>query len=255
MRYASRPIWHAQALVERVTARTAELVAANKELEAFSYSISHDLRSPLRAIDGFARILQEDYAVALPDAAQRYVQLMRDNAQQMGHLIDDLLAFSRLSRHALARRPVDPATLVRQCLEELQAEQAGRAIDIQIGALPACQGDGALLKQVWINLLANALKYTRTARPGGDRDRLPGGGQRSDDLLSSKITVWALICAIATNCLVCSSGCIAPRTTKAPAWDWQLSSGSSSATAGGSGPRPIVDQGATFSFTLEGDRP
>ena len=148
-------------LEQRVAARTAELEAANKELEAFSYSISHDLRAPLRAIDGFARILLEDYTASLPDQAQQYFQYIRENAQRMGQLVDDLLAFSRLSRLPLNKRSVDTAALVRQCLHELSDEQVGRQVEIRVGELPACVGDPALLRQVWFNLLANALKYTR----------------------------------------------------------------------------------------------
>jgi PAS domain S-box-containing protein len=148
-------------LERRVSERTAELEAANKELEAFSYSVSHDLRAPLRAIDGFSRILQEDYVAHLPPMAQEYFQLVRSNAQQMGQLVDDLLAFSRLSRQPLARRPVDQNLLVRQCLDEVRAEADGRRIEFGVAPLPAAEGDPALLKQVWINLLANALKYTR----------------------------------------------------------------------------------------------
>lgn len=149
-------------LEARVVERTAELAAANKELEAFSYSVSHDLRAPLRAIDGFTGILLEDYAADLGDEARRYLGLVRGSAQQMGRLIDDLLAFSRLGRQPLARRPVEPAQLVRACLEELRAEQAGRQVVVSVGALPICSADPALLKQVWINLIANALKYTRS---------------------------------------------------------------------------------------------
>jgi len=152
---------HANELEQHVATRTAELLAANKELEAFSYSVSHDLRAPLRAIDGFSRILLEDYIAELPTEAQYYFQLVRDNAQKMGHLVDDLLTFARLSRQPLSKRSVDPAMLVQQCLEELRDEQTGRQISIEIGELPACQADPALLKQVWINLIANALKYTR----------------------------------------------------------------------------------------------
>jgi PAS domain S-box-containing protein len=148
-------------LERRVAERTAELEAANKELEAFSYSVSHDLRAPLRAIDGFSRILQEDYVAHLPPMAQEYFQLVRSNAQQMGRLVDDLLAFSRLSRQPLAPRHVDHNLLVRQCVDELQVEANGRQIQLSVEQLPAAQGDPALLKQVWINLLANALKYTR----------------------------------------------------------------------------------------------
>lgn len=152
---------YAQDLERRVQDRTAELEAANKELEAFSYSVSHDLRAPLRAIDGFSRILLEDYVADLPADAQRYFQLVRDNAQQMGRLVDDLLAFSRLGRQTLARRTVDPGEIVQQCFAELSGEQADRQIVLNIGDLPSCQADPALLKQIWINLIANALKYTR----------------------------------------------------------------------------------------------
>jgi signal transduction histidine kinase len=147
-------------LEQRVRERTAQLEAANHELEAFSYSISHDLRAPLRAINGFARILLEEHAPHLADEAQEYLQLVRDNAQYMGQLIDDLLAFSRLSRQPLTKQPVAPADLVRQALNDLRPMQGERYIDFRIGALPLCQADPALLKQVFVNLLANAIKFT-----------------------------------------------------------------------------------------------
>lgn len=140
---------------------TRAAALANRELEAFSYSVSHDLRAPLRAIDGFTRILQEDYVAALPEEAQQLFELVRSNAQQMGHLIDDLLAFARLSRQPLSRQPVDMAALVRQCQSDLLPQQAGRQVEWQIGELPACAADPALLRQVWLNLLGNALKYSR----------------------------------------------------------------------------------------------
>jgi PAS domain S-box-containing protein len=138
-----------------------QLEAANKELEAFSYSVSHDLRAPLRAMDGFSRILLEEYASGLSEEAQRYLHLISTNALRMGHLVDDLLTFSRLSRQALKKQFVSPDSIVHQCLDELHAEQDGRRVEISIGELPTCQGDPALLKQVWFNLLANAIKYTR----------------------------------------------------------------------------------------------
>jgi light-regulated signal transduction histidine kinase (bacteriophytochrome) len=149
-------------LEQRVIERTAELEAANQELEAFAYSVSHDLRAPLRAMDGFSRILQEDYAPDLSLEAQRYLGLVRDNAQQMGSLIDHLLAFSRLGRQSLKRQLIAPTALVHQVIAELGAEQAGRAVEITVGDLPACQADPALLKQVFANLLENALKFTQT---------------------------------------------------------------------------------------------
>jgi len=148
-------------LERRVEDRTAQLLAANQELEAFTYSVSHDLRTPLRAIDGFSQAVLEDFAANVPPDGQRYLRTIRESAQRMGELIDDLLAFSRLNRQSLHLQPVDTEKLVRSALADLQAHHAGRRIAFQIGALPPCAGDPALLKQVWLNLLANAVKYTR----------------------------------------------------------------------------------------------
>jgi signal transduction histidine kinase len=153
-------------LEQRVMERTAQLETANKELEAFSYSVSHDLRAPLRAVDGFSRILLEEDASSLAPEAQRYLRLIRDNAQQMGQLIDDLLAFSRLSRQPLTRREVRPADLVQQVLSDLRPALEGRHVDLKVDALPACQADPALLKQVYVNLLANAIKFTSKREVG-----------------------------------------------------------------------------------------
>jgi len=152
-------------LEQRVIARTAELAAANKELEAFSYSISHDLRAPLRAINGFAGIVLEDFGPQLPEECRNYLGRIRNGGQRMGELIDDLLAFSRLSRQPVNRRTMDPAKMVRDILDELKPQQEGRRIETRIGELPACHGDPALLKQVWVNLLSNALKYSRGREP------------------------------------------------------------------------------------------
>ena len=149
---------------ERKQAEEA-LEAANKELEAFSYSVSHDLRAPLRAIDGFSRILIEEHAQEQTSEAQEYLQLVRENTLKMGRLVDDLLAFSRLSRQPLKVQHVEPAILVRHVLDDLRNEQEVRRIEVSIGDLPSCQADPALLKQVWVNLLSNAIKYTRTREP------------------------------------------------------------------------------------------
>jgi PAS domain S-box-containing protein len=149
------------ALEERVRRRTAELEIANKELEAFSYSVSHDLRSPLRTVDGFSQAVLEDYGTQLPEEGRRYLQTIRDGAQRMGVLIDDLLTFSRLSRLPLHKQTVNMTRMVRETFEELASEKKGRKVDISIGELAPVYGDPALLKQVWINLLSNALKYTR----------------------------------------------------------------------------------------------
>jgi PAS domain S-box-containing protein len=150
-----------QNLEARVIERTAELESANKELEAFSYSVSHDLRAPLRAVDGFAQAVLEDYGGQLPEEGRRDLQTIRDGAQRMGVLIDDLLRFSRLSRTPLNKQQVNTGKLVGNVLESLNSQREGRQVDIRIGELPECQGDAGLLNQVWVNLISNALKYTR----------------------------------------------------------------------------------------------
>ncbi|HEX9455021.1 MAG TPA: cache domain-containing protein [Candidatus Binatia bacterium] len=146
-------------MTESLSERTAQLTDANKQLEAFSYSVSHDLRAPLRAIDGFARILNEEHAATLSSEGRRFLDLIGKNAKRMGQLIDDMLAFARLRVSELRKSSVDPGLLARQTFEELY-EQNGRKVDFVIGSLPSCQADPALLKQVWTNLISNALKFT-----------------------------------------------------------------------------------------------
>lgn len=159
---AEREIRELNATLERrVAQRTSELEAANKELEAFSYSVSHDLRAPLRAVDGFSQAVLEDCGPLLPEQGRRDLQTIREGTQRMGKLIDDLLRFAQLSRLPLKKREVDMAALVRDVLEESNLQRAGRQIEVRTGELPPGQGDPALLKQVWINLISNALKYTR----------------------------------------------------------------------------------------------
>jgi signal transduction histidine kinase len=152
---------YADELEARVAERTNDLAAVNKELEAFAYSVSHDLRAPLRAMDGFSRILLDDYALLLPLDAQRYLDMIGDNAQRMGALIEDLLTFSRLGRQELRKQTVSPKELVRQVLEELQTEEGERQVEIVVGDLSPCRADPTLLRQVYANLLSNALKFTR----------------------------------------------------------------------------------------------
>ncbi|MBM2811020.1 MAG: hypothetical protein HW416_1779 [Chloroflexi bacterium] len=145
---------------ERIEA-AINLEAANKELEAFSYTVSHDLRAPLRAMDGFSRILEEDHGSELSVEARRYLGLVRSNALQMGALVDDLLAFSKLARQGLAKESTDPGRIARGVLADLMQHEDGRQIDVSIRELPSCLADPSLLRQVFSNLLGNALKYTR----------------------------------------------------------------------------------------------
>jgi PAS domain S-box-containing protein len=148
-------------LEQRVSERTTQLEAANKELDAFSYSVSHDLRAPLRAVDGFSQAMLEDYGAQLPEEGQRYLRTIREGTHRMGALIDDLLTFSRLSRLPLQSRQVDTGELVRGAIGELDFLREGRQVEVRVDDLPPCHGDPALLKQVWLNLLSNAFKYTR----------------------------------------------------------------------------------------------
>jgi signal transduction histidine kinase len=137
------------------------LEAANKELEAFSYSVSHDLRSPIRAMTGFTQMIEEDEDSVLSGSSQRWLKRVQANAVRMGRLVDDLLTFSRTGRQALNLKPVDLTALVRQVWDDLRMEREGREIELDLGALPHCQADAALLQQVLANLLGNALKFTR----------------------------------------------------------------------------------------------
>jgi signal transduction histidine kinase len=144
----------------------SSLETANRELESFSYSVSHDLRSPLRAIDGYSLMLQEDYSGQLDETGRRYIQTIRNGSQRMGALIDDLLTFSRLSRQSLNRQTVDMTTLARRAAAEVLESQPNPKPAVNIPELPAVPGDPALLRQVWTNLISNAVKYSsKSASP------------------------------------------------------------------------------------------
>ena len=146
---------------ERLKKQTVSLAEANKELEGFSYSVSHDLRAPLRTIDAFSRILEEDHGPHLNAEARRSLTIVRKAAGQAGELIDDLLEFSRLGRQGMNFRLVKMMDLAREAADDLRILQEGRQIDLTIGDLPSCRGDRRFLKLVWINLLTNAFKYTK----------------------------------------------------------------------------------------------
>ena len=148
----------------QLEAKNTELKTVNQELETFSYSVSHDLRAPLRAIDGYSRVLLEDHATQLDAEGVRSLNVIRANARRMGLLIDDLLEFSRLSRKELVTAQVDMAALARAAADDLRREPelAAANATIDIGPLPPARGDAGLLQQVWANLIGNALKYSRT---------------------------------------------------------------------------------------------
>jgi PAS domain S-box-containing protein len=149
-----------ESLEARVRERTAQLEEAIAELEAFSYSVSHDLRAPLRAINGYATILVEDHGADIGEDGRRSCDSIIGNTRRMGQLIDDLLAFSRLGRSRLAREPIDMAVLAQAALGDVTTDLQRGRVTLSVGDLPPVTGDPTLLRQVWSNLLSNALKFT-----------------------------------------------------------------------------------------------
>ena len=149
---------HTEELELKVRERTAELHAANRELEAFSYSVSHDLRAPLRAVDGYAQMLEEDYAGRLDAEGRRLLGIVRSEAARMGQLIDDLLHFAQVGRRPVVRAPLDMGALASEVIAELAPAHPKARIALE--RLPPASGDRSLLRQVWINLISNALKYS-----------------------------------------------------------------------------------------------
>jgi signal transduction histidine kinase/DNA-binding response OmpR family regulator len=150
-----------QELEQRVIARTEQLEVANKELEAFAYSVSHDLRAPLRHIDGFLDLLKTRASNVLDEKSLHYMDTISNAARRMGALIDDLLAFSRMGRKEMATESVEFGALVQEVIHEFDAETRGRNIDWHVGVLPLVTGDRAMLHIVWVNLISNALKFTQ----------------------------------------------------------------------------------------------
>jgi light-regulated signal transduction histidine kinase (bacteriophytochrome) len=151
-------------LIERnvhLNAAVAELENANQELDAFSYSVSHDLRAPLRAIHGFTSMLVEDLGEQLSTDARHYMARIQHNVLSAQSMIDALIALARLGRQPLTREWLEPEALVQEVLQDLSAEQQGRQLEIRVGDLPTCQADPTLLRHVYSNLISNALKYTQ----------------------------------------------------------------------------------------------
>lgn len=148
-------------LNEELKRNIIQLESANKELEAFSYSVSHDLRAPLRAIDGFSRVILEDYSDKLDDEGARFLNIIRSSTNKMGQLIDDLLMFSRLGRQEIKRSEIDMDKLTKTVFRELEPTAHERKVEFNINNLPPSHGDRAMIRQVLVNLLSNAIKFTR----------------------------------------------------------------------------------------------
>ena len=153
-------------LEQRVRERTTQLEVAVKELDAFSYSVSHDLRAPLRALDGFSRIVLRDYSSQLDEDGKRMLGVIRAESQRMGRLIDDLLAFSRLGRQQIERIPIDMGALAKEVFDELLAMERTRNVRLTLHELPAVNGSAPMIRQVWVNLIGNAIKFTNGREVG-----------------------------------------------------------------------------------------
>lgn len=149
-------------LEQRVSERTAQLEAANKELESFSYSVSHDLRAPLRSVNGFAKILANDFSQEFTPPAREFLDKIVNAGSQMAQLIDELLDFSRLGRKPLNLQPVDVNEMVQSVIESLAPEAGSRQIEWVLAEMPLATADPALLRLVYVNLIGNAVKYTGT---------------------------------------------------------------------------------------------
>jgi light-regulated signal transduction histidine kinase (bacteriophytochrome) len=145
--------------------RAAELQATNNELEAFAYSVSHDLRAPLRHVAGYSELLQRQAASSLDEKSQRFIHTILEAAKRMGNLIDDLLAFSRIGRAETRKTEVDLDQLTAEVVAEIGHDTKGRDISWKIGTLPVCYGDRSMLRLVILNLVSNAAKFTRTRTP------------------------------------------------------------------------------------------
>ncbi len=152
-------ILHEQ-LEEKVKQRTKELLVVNKELEAFSYSVSHDLRSPLRAIGGFSNMLKKKYDAVLDNEGKRMIEVIVDKARLMGLLIDDLLTFSRMARLEIVSNAINMKGMAETCMNDLLQNEVPYKYAVRILDMPECKGDASMLKQVWYNLLGNAIKYS-----------------------------------------------------------------------------------------------
>ena len=148
-------------LERRVEQRTSDLKAANSELEAFTYTVSHDLRAPLRSVDGFSQVVQKKYAEQLGDDGRKLLGMIRTGAKQMGQLINDLLAFSRIGRAPLEPVEIDMASLARAVFDDLAASDPERTVRLQLHPIPTARGTPAMIRQMWMNLISNAIKFTK----------------------------------------------------------------------------------------------
>jgi light-regulated signal transduction histidine kinase (bacteriophytochrome) len=216
-----------ESLNQELAKRSTELESINKELEAFAYSVSHDLRAPLRHMAGYTELLQKKASSGLDQKSNHYILMMLESAKRMGNLIDDLLAFSRIGRAETQKTVVSLAQLVREALTEVRQDTEGRNIAWKIGALPDSYGDRSMLRLVLVNLISNAIKFTRTrTQPEIEIGCSEGNGNE-------------LIIFVRDNGVGFDMkyACTSRMNLKAPALDWRRFSASYIVTEGRSGPR------------------
>jgi signal transduction histidine kinase len=219
--------------------RTDELTTVNRELDMFSFTVAHDLRAPVRAVDGFARILEEDYGEQLDSEGRRLLSVVRESCQRMGQLIEDLLAYAHLGRQPLRTRQVQLDDLVNQTMAELSYGRDARPVEFAIGRLGTVEADPALLKQALANLLGNALKFTRDRNPAvvevgcraDARDEDPSVYYVKDNGAGFDMRQYDKLFGVFQRLHRATS-------SRAPAWASPSCSGSSPVTAGGCGPNP-----------------
>lgn len=227
----------------------AERAAAMQQLETFSYTVAHDLHAPLRGIVGYARILLDEHMPHLDADAQHYLQWIAHNAQQLGQLMDGLLAFSRLSCQPLQTRPVSPADLVRAVWDSLRAEWETRQVELVIGDLPPCQAGRHSSDRSSTTCSPTHSNLPGDGRLPASRSTLRRTAPRGRVCMWCVIMASALICSMPTSFSASSGGCTPPRSMRAPGLGWRSCNGFFSAMAGAFGRRG-GDHGATFSFTL-----
>jgi len=181
-----------------------QLQAANNELEAFAYSVSHDLRAPLRHSAGYAELLRRQAAPVLDEKSLRFLDTIQASSKRMGTLIDDLLAFSRIGRAETKKTTVELDRLVGEVVAELRPDAADREITWKIARLPACHGDRAMLRLVFVNLISNAVKFTRTRKPAEIESAIVKESVTTWRY-SSRTTARVSTCSIRTSCSACFS--------------------------------------------------
>jgi hypothetical protein len=202
---------------QRVRERTTALKAANAELEAFSYSVSHDLRAPLRSIDGFSHALLESYADVMDDTGRGFLQRVRNNAQKMGDLIDAMLKLSHVNRHSIQQKPVALNELAKDIIQQLRELEPERQVDVTLTENISAIGDEHLLRIVLENLLGNAWKYTsKTEQAQIEFGSKQQNSEIAKRFITSQTTALVSTCNILTNCLAPFSDCMA-RNSRAPA--------------------------------------